>query len=233
MNSSSRFGLIGNPVKGSGSPALFARAYGGRWPYDLIEGACFEASWERFLSGYRAINITAPFKEPAFLRVQSEGILAPECEAIGAINIAVKAPEGIRGFNSDYLGVKALLSGKGYGPGSVAVVAGFGGAGKAAAAAARSLGMDVVVCNRSRKADGIRPLEDLPALCGICDILICTLPTAVPQLEGLHFPAILEADYRNPCLEHAADNYIPGTEWLLEQARTGYALMTGETPFGL
>ena len=60
-----KFGLIGHPIGHSASPALFAKAYGGRWQYDLIEGEDFEASWQRFLDEYQAINITAPFKETA------------------------------------------------------------------------------------------------------------------------------------------------------------------------
>jgi Shikimate 5-dehydrogenase len=55
-----RFGLIGNPVAGSLSPRLFEAAYGGRYTYDLIEGAEFAASWQRFLDEYDGINITAP-----------------------------------------------------------------------------------------------------------------------------------------------------------------------------
>ena len=47
-----RFGLIGHPVAGSFSPKLFEAAYGGRYPYDLIEGAEFGASWQRFLDEY-------------------------------------------------------------------------------------------------------------------------------------------------------------------------------------
>ena len=62
-----RFGLIGNPVAGSLSPRLFEAAYGGRYAYDLIEGAEFAASWQRFLDGYDGINITAPFKQDAFI----------------------------------------------------------------------------------------------------------------------------------------------------------------------
>ena len=38
-----KYGLIGDPIKGSGSPALFEAAYkgvkGGEYSYDLIEGA--------------------------------------------------------------------------------------------------------------------------------------------------------------------------------------------------
>ena len=133
-----RFGLIGHPLAGSGSPALFAAAYGGHWPYDLIEGADFEASWARFLSDYQAINITAPFKEAAFRKVASEGVVGDDVAGIGAINIAVKEADGlVHGYNSDYLGVLKLLRDRLFGPDTTAVVAGFGGAGKAAAAAGR------------------------------------------------------------------------------------------------
>ena len=46
-----RYGLIGHPVQGSGSPALFRAAYNGTWTYDLIDEADFETAWNRFLTG--------------------------------------------------------------------------------------------------------------------------------------------------------------------------------------
>ena len=108
-----KFGLIGHPIGHSASPALFAKAYGGRWQYDLIEGEDFEASWQRFLDEYQAINITTPFKEPAFRKV--DVCAMPE---LGAINIAVKEADGkIHGYNSDYLGVLKVLQDRGFGPG--------------------------------------------------------------------------------------------------------------------
>ena len=131
-----KFGLIGHPIAHSASPALFTKAYGGRWQYDLIDGELFDVAWKRFLEGYRAINITAPFKEPAFREVLSDGVMDDDVQAIGAINIAVKEADGkIHGYNSDYLGVMKVLRDHGFGEGSTVVVAGFGGAGKAAAAA--------------------------------------------------------------------------------------------------
>lgn len=240
-----RFGLIGHPLAGSGSPALFAKAYGGRWPYDLIEGADFEASWQKFLDGYRAINITAPFKELAFAKV-GDGVDA-SCREIGAINIAVKTPDGIRGYNSDFLGVRKVLLDEGFGTGQVALVVGFGGAGKAAAAAAKSIGMDVVICNRTRRTPDIRPLDELPALLGVADLLIYTLAFPIPEIEmpdqvghdgGPSLPApignltVLEANYRTPCLANCGFRYIPGLRWLEAQALTGYPLMTGVAPCG-
>ena len=254
-----RFGLIGHPLTGSGSPALFAKAYGGRWPYDLIDEPSFEAAWGRFLADYEAVNVTAPFKTAAYERVAACGRLSADAIACGAVNIVVKEAPGdaggsqsaggsgsadcssfvLAGYNSDYLGLKALLGAEGFGAGDVAVVAGFGGAGRAAAAAARALGMDVVVCNRTVAAPGgglpgpvppsrIRPLAELPVLAGVADIVIYTLPVAVPEIEGLNVPVVLEANYVSPCLENYGGRYISGRRWLLEQARAGYEIMTGE-----
>lgn len=222
-----KFGLIGDPIGHSVSPQVFAKAYGGRWPYELIEGADFEASWQKFLAEYQAINITTPFKEPAFRKVAEGGVLDDDIRALGAINIAVKEADGkVHGYNSDYLGVLKLLRDRGFGPGSTVLVAGFGGAGRAAAAAARELGCDVVVCNRTRHTPDIRPLEELPVLAGVADMLIYTIAFPIPELEGLEVPAILEANYRTPCLS-GRPGYIPGTEWHRAQAETGYPLMTG------
>ena len=102
-----KFGLIGHPIAHSLSPALFKAGYDSRYPYQLIEGADFEDSYRRFLEGYDGINVTAPFKEPAFAKAD---ILSPECEAIGATNLLVKTPDGIKAYNSDYLGVRMWLS---------------------------------------------------------------------------------------------------------------------------
>ena len=97
-----RFGLIGHPVAGSFSPKLFEAAYGGRYPYDLLEGAEFGASWQRFLDEYDGINITAPFKESAFRAVDA---LSDDARLCGAVNLAVKPPAGIVGYNTDVAGV--------------------------------------------------------------------------------------------------------------------------------
>ena len=227
MEKGGKFGLIGYPVAHSQSPALFRKAYGDLYAYDLIEEADFERAWQRFLDGYDGVNVTAPFKEPALRRAD---LPSPECLKIGATNLVVKTPEGIRAYNSDYLGVLALLKEEGFTDG-VALVVGFGGAGKAAAAATAAAGLDTVVCNRTVPAGSdIRPLDELPLLAGVADLVVYTLPVAVPQMEGVHFPALLEANYRDPhYAEGYADRYIPGLRWLEAQARTGYPLLTGNT----
>lgn len=103
-----RFGLIGYPASHSLSPALFRAAYGGKYAYDIIENPDFDAAYGKFLGEYDGVNVTAPFKELAAARAD---ILSPECRRIGAANLLVKSPDGIKAFNTDCFGVLgAILS---------------------------------------------------------------------------------------------------------------------------
>lgn len=115
-----KFGIIGYPVQGSRSPELFREAYknlrqadGTAYSYDLIEDPDFEKAWERFLADYKAVNVTSPFKEPAFARtrelaVRGKGLISGPAARIGATNLLVKTSEGIEAHNSDFDGI--LLS---------------------------------------------------------------------------------------------------------------------------
>ena len=225
-----RFGLIGHPISHSLSPALFKAGYDGKYPYELIETADFEEAYSRFLSGYDGINVTAPFKELAYAKAD---ILSDECRLIKATNLLVKTPEGIKAYNSDYLGVRMWLqevaarfshADSAVLPiGSIrTLIVGLGGAGKAAAVAAASLGMDTILMNRSMdKAEAVaerisqlpdapytevRPLDDFRRCFREADIIIYNIPAAVPALQelasedfGSESPKfIMEANYKNP-----------------------------------
>lgn len=286
-----KFGLIGHPIADSLSPRLFAAAYAGKYPYDLIEGADFESAYRRFLEEYQAINITAPFKEDAFaqaLALTRDGLgsLSGSCFKIGATNLMVKTPEGIQAHNSDFSGIilsvaEALFPGlvescyAAYGErGHIkvhqylreevpahyplqpqALVVGCGGAGKAAAVAAAEMGYSTVLMNRTREraqaiADAlpeyaflVDDIQDFPEAVRECDLVIYTLPVALPQiatltaqqLRGEGTKVILEANYKTPAfdaqqVQAAGAHYVAGKEWLRYQALTGYSLMTGEIP---
>ncbi len=207
-----RFGLIGFPIGHSLSPSLFKAAYSGKYQYDLIQTDDFATAWEYFKSGYKAINITAPFKANAF---QSADIISDEVRRCEASNLCIKTNEGIIAYNSDFRGVKAILSE--CSRGSVAVI-GYGGAGKAALAAARDLELESRLYRHDEIADGVS-----------ADIIIYTLPRKTEGIDRLECDILLEANYKNPCLDWHS-GYISGKRWLLMQAVTGYELMTGETP---
>ena len=226
MKNKQKYGLIGDPIKHSLSPALFRAGFGGLYDYDLIEGEDFEKSYETFLNEYKAINVTAPFKEKAYSKAE---IISPECEVIGACNVLKKTDDGILAANTDYLGImKALLpyhNTEKIKP--ITMIVGCGGAGKAAAYAARILGNDVIILNRDiNKAEefaqklldnvsGISTvtaasLSDFCRYFRLAGTIIYTLPLAIPQLKELKrtdiqgglfkkLPkVILEANYLNP-----------------------------------
>lgn len=276
-----KYGLIGYPIAHSQSPALFQAAYGGRFQYDLIEGKYFEESYRKFLSGYKAINVTAPFKEQAF---DKANVVSGPATLIGAANILVNTSEGVHAYNSDFTGViltvaEALWPGiieefyGTFGPkahikvhqflrsqiqqrfGHVprALVVGLGGAGKAASVAAAEMGCLTTISNRTTSkaetfARGLKEynfqiagLTDIAEQINTFDIIIYTIPVALTGLKPEHFrrgQLLLEANYRDPSfsgltlarLQDIGVHYIHGINWLLNQAISGYAVMTGETP---
>jgi shikimate dehydrogenase len=234
-----KFGLIGHPIEHSLSPALFKAGYDGSYPYELIETPDFEQAYARFLGEYDGINITAPFKE---LALRKADIISDECRMIGATNLLVKTSEGVKAYNSDYLGVKLWLSeiSKGRDRLPKVLIVGMGGAGKAAAAAAKSSGYETVLINRTQYSPEIQPLNDFCNEFRKADIIIYNLPVRIPQIDMLseedlsagNGKTILEANYRHPefHLEHKNIRYVDGREWLLLQAVTGYEIFTGKTP---
>jgi len=213
-----KFGIIGWPVAHSKSPKLFNAAYNGEFQYDLIGAPTFEECWRMFLEGgYRAINVTAPYKVDAFLKADIQGESAAR---VGAANIIVRTPEGLVAHNSDFLGVKRLISDLD-GIHSACIV-GFGGAGKAAMAAAQDCGLDTALVRHDGLSSGID-----------ADLVIYTLPGMVDGADKIQCKYLLEANYKDPGMMNfntIFEHYIPGTQWLLAQAVEGYGLMTGKNP---
>lgn len=229
-----RFGIIGHPVAGTMSPKLFTAAYEGRYPYDLLDFERFEDAWTAFLEGYDGINVTAPFKQDAFASVTH---LSEKAQRSGAVNLVVKRPDGLHGYNTDVDGVLYALQGYSF---ADALVVGAGGAARAAVVAAQALGCRVTVCNRTfAKAVALAsalecdvvPLDDVSALSP--SLVIYTLPGSAPVPPGLPLEGavVLEAEYKKPVLAVIpCREYVSGRKWLLGQAFAGYERFTGEAP---
>lgn len=234
-----KFALIGHPVSGSLSPRLFQAAYGGRYPYELIEEASFDVAWARFLAEYDGVNVTAPFKQDAFARVNR---LTPDAQLTGAVNLVVRSGEETVGYNTDVEGVLGAIRESGL-PVSEALIVGAGGAARAAAVAALRLGCRTTITNRTlSKAEALAEalacqavaLADVPSLAP--DLIVYTIPgssAVVPGLTGdlLRNALVLEAEYKHPVLANVPCRaYAGGRRWLLWQAVAGYGLFTGEEP---
>lgn len=256
----SRFGLIGFPIAHSLSPRLFKAAYGGRFRYDLLEYEDFDTAFRLFMKSYDAVNITAPFKEAAFDKAKlrsheseligAANILVKTTRGLSCFNSDCTAVRTLlENFNSSKGGrLRNVL------------VVGCGGAGKAAAVAAFMLGLDVTLMNRniaraltfvhhlsSPKVSAL-PIERFRSELFRHDAMIYTLPTALDsppfsseidtnQQGSQSLKLIIEANYRDPAFTPEilgrlpqTVEYIPGEQWLLQQALTGYGLMTGINP---
>ena len=273
-----KFGLIGHPIEHSLSPALFKAGYDGKYPYDLIEEQDFEKAYQRFLTEYDGINVTSPFKETALLKADivsdecrmigatnllvktDAGVTAYNSDYRGLVLLletfhpADRAADGVlppwpQGVGPTHReGFRQRLCPADGRERYRALIVGMGGAGKAAAAASRTLGYETILMNRTQYSPDILPLETFREEFRKADIIIYNLPVAIPQLEELsdedftpgRTKILLEANYRNPSFSKVAIDrainasptfrHITGEAWLLYQAVAGYELFTGEKP---
>jgi Shikimate 5-dehydrogenase len=133
----------------------------------------------------------------------------------GAVNLAVKTPDGIVGYNTDVDGVMLSVRETGL-PVREALVVGCGGAGRAAAVAALRLGCRVTLVNRtSSKAFELAgelgcewiPADDIAALAP--DLVVYTIPGPMDGFPDFPDAVILEANYRTPCLDGLRKGLCP------------------------
>lgn len=264
-----KFGLIGSGISKSKSPALFNAAYGGKYQYDLLDGSDFQTLFQRFKKEYTAVNVTAPFKEDAVNAADEVQEAALLC---GAANMLLKLPGGrIIADNSDFEGVTLSIM-SAYAVAGVdvddedefadtladktALIVGCGGAGRAAAAAAVTLGYGkTILMNRTQsKAEDVKKhlqefyedlsdeeitvaeLSEFKTLFTKADLVIYTLPVALDEnldeVAANKDRIVLEANYKTPWLERWKDkfNYISGLNWLYNQATVAFEGFTEETP---
>lgn len=240
-----RFAVAGHPVLHSKSPAIYnsifrTRDFPGHYSR-LAASSAVEALTLFREIGLAGMNVTAPFKTEMIPHLQS---LDPEAAGIGAANVVMRKGDGLKGFNTDHVGVSGALESHGVAlAGTRAVVVGAGGAGRAAAYVLVRGGSEVTVLNRdAEKARLVADLlgcaggslADLAARAAEADILVFTVHPDVLDLGSLPLRpslAVLDAVYDDPVYEQAARaksvHYIRGEEWLKHQAIQALRLFLG------
>jgi shikimate dehydrogenase len=181
-------GLIGAPIAHSAAPAMHERAaaaLGLACHYQLIEVAGARREELRGLldsvrsRGFAGVNVTYPYKEAV---IEWLDRLAPEAQAIGAVNTVVVRDGALVGHNTDTTGfataVLPLL--KGACGGAVALI-GAGGVGKAIGFALARLGVkDIRIFDRDR----VRA-ERLAAMLGDDGVVADSVEAALDGAAGL------------------------------------------------
>ena len=237
------YGVAGFPVMHSRSPELFSAFSGGKINYGRFSAAT-EDELRMFLNHFplKGLNITSPLKEAALKLAHESDETA---RATGAANCLVNEKGRWKAFNTDYSAVRALIRKSGVSKGSRVLIAGAGGAGKAAITAALHQGLDVTLTNRTlirgeETALSMKvPLVSWGSSWESYDLLISALPRQAdplgdhPEFHG----KVIDAAYpRSKTTLRGLKRglkTVSGEEWLIEQGRSSYALMTRSEPLGI
>ncbi len=167
-------GVMGWPVAHSLSPAMHnavLRAAGLAWryvPLPVHPARVAEAVRGAAALGFQGFNITVPHKQVVIGMLDE---VTFEARAVGAVNTVVIRSEAdgsstMVGHNTDVAGFIASLRAGGFDPagGGRAVVLGAGGAARSVVYGLATMGMDVVVLNRTPERAAALAAELRPAL---------------------------------------------------------------------
>lgn len=239
---SNKFGLIGTNISHSKSPLLFKAAYN-KYPfsYTLLDYPLFSSAIKKIKEmGITGVNVTTPFKDEAYLSAHKRDQL---CEEIEASNLLIFKDGHIMAYNTDYYGVKNTLAA--YTDSNIkTLIIGCGGAGRAAALAARDLNHKVSIANRTiDKAKkyalkiGVTAISIPQAASDLnkFDVIIDTLSESVSVLNFTHLTGktLLKASYPHSFNDNtliANNTCFSGEHWLINQAIPSYKLFTGIDP---
>jgi shikimate dehydrogenase len=227
------FGVLGHPIGHSKSPAMHSAAFEAlslphRYlAFDVTPQTLPAAIEGAAALGFGGLNLTVPLKTQAVPLVD---VLAPEAEAIGAVNTVCFTEDGVVGRNTDGAGFLEALRGLVNDLPGRAVVLGGGGASRAVVHALRELGAEVRWVSRRPETlptwDVVRMGYDgLGGSLGDADLLVNG--TTVGMKDGpAAFPVSVPLD-RLPSHAAVADLVYPATA-LVEQARAqGLKTMDG------
>lgn len=194
------FGVFGNPVSHSMSPAMFNRAFSetginGVYLAFKVENIRRAIDGVRAI-GLRGISVTIPHKT-AVIPLLDE--LDPMAEKIGAVNTISNRNGRLLGSNTDCAGAVSALKAAGALEGQRVAVLGAGGAARAVAFGLVSEGAQVTIVNRSRD-NGERlagelgiDFEPLDRFSGRhCQVLVNTTPLGmVPETDTCPVPGTI------------------------------------------
>ncbi len=245
------YGVIADPVRHSISPAVHNRAFQSRridavyLPFLVkpVQLKDFLLLAEKLpLAGF---SVTIPHKQKILRYVD---IIEPMARRIGAVNTVWRKAGKWRGTNTDVEGITVPLNRRVRLGKSSVLVAGNGGAARAAAYAIAETGAKLAITGRNldrvralAKACDAEPLSREQAESKMFDVLIHATPLGMaPRIDQSfftnHVPAELVFDLvYNPletlllrkAKEQGAE-VIPGIEMFLEQAARQFEIWTGD-----
>ena len=245
------YGVIGNPIGHSLSPLLHNTGFVAA-KRDASYFPLLVENLKEFLQAIpefrlRGFSVTIPHKQTIMnYLAQCE----PMAEKIGAANtVAVGKDGGLRGSNTDYVGVLRALEGKLRLHDSRVLIFGAGGSARAAAFALTNAGAEVLICARREavarelaKACGAQVIARKHLLSACFELIINATPVGMYPQAGasalsareLNCKIVMDLIYRPLCtqlLKIAAAKgigVISGVEMFLAQGFAQWELWMGK-----
>ncbi len=246
------YGVIASPVAHSKSPLIHNRAFHARRVdavyLPFLVPVLQLPDWMKFAAALpvQGFSVTIPHKQSILRHLD---VVAPLAKRIGAVNTVWRKSGKWRGTNTDAEGVVKPLGKHLRLPHSSILIAGYGGAARAAAIALSDASAEITVTGRNmKKAQALaaaakgEAITVREAAARHFDALVHATPLGMtPNVDGCLFNDGIPADVvldmvYNPretaLLKRAAEQgltVIPGIEMLLEQAAHQFEIWTGET----
>ena len=233
------YGLIGEHLSHSFSAEIHGKIRDYR--YELKELKPEEVDGFMKEKNFRAINVTIPYKRTV---IPYLSYIDPAARKIGAVNTVVNRNGELYGYNTDYSGMRELISSAGIDvSGKEVLILGSGGTSRTAYAVAESLDASGIYRVSRTGKDGCITYEEAKKNHGDARIIINTTPcgmypnigTAAVDIDD--FPAlsgVIDAVYnplRTALVQKALDKGIPasgGLYMLVAQAVYAAEYFTGE-----
>lgn len=234
------YGCIGQKLGHSFSVTLHQRLWG--YPYELKELAPEEIPAFMTAKAFAGINVTIPYKETVIPFLAD---ISPIARRIGAVNTVVNDGGRLIGYNTDYMGLKALIQKSGIlFENKKVLILGSGGTAKTAYAVCQDLGCREIFTVSRRQQEGCIPYEQAERCHGDAQILLNTTPCGMYPHIGVspvdleaypHVEGIVDVVYnplRSDLVCAALEKGIPavgGLYMLVAQAAGGGQKFTGRT----
>ena len=166
------YGLIGKKLGHSFSKEIHESI--AEYKYELVE--LTEEEFTSFMERkeFKAINVTIPYKQKVIPYLT---YIDPIAEEIGAVNTIVNNDGELYGYNTDYLGLKALIEKKKIHISNKKVlILGNGGTAKTAATLVKNLGCkEIIFANITQKPNTLS-YEEVIAIHNDSQVIINTTP---------------------------------------------------------
>lgn len=206
------YGLIGEHLPHSFSKEIHEQL--ADYTYDLHELTPDELDGFMKEKAFKAINVTIPYKRDVIPYLDE---ISPSAKEIGAVNTIVNRGGRLSGYNTDMLGMEALIRRIGLDlTGKTVLILGTGGTSHTAQFVAKHSGAAKVATVSRSGRDGSVTYADAPKLYPDTAVIINTTPAGMfPNVDAQAIDLSLF-----PALEGVADVvYNPLRTQLVQQAR--------------